>query len=187
MVDDRQTHCLPAEPAALDNASPGCDGLADGAALLDGAANPHVDRCRGHLRHAGRRAMRARQACRAIRGRTGRRSSRRRASPIRRRRCAADRRLARRASCARCAAPPRCDAFEAMLPELIEGARRRARSACGADALRASWSPAAERDQFLPPARGAPGARAASRRASSRYAPPLAEQLGARVRSCSTA
>jgi glutamate-ammonia-ligase adenylyltransferase len=41
MVDDAQTHLLPADPAALDNVAR-LDGLADGAALLD-ALRPHVD------------------------------------------------------------------------------------------------------------------------------------------------
>jgi glutamate-ammonia-ligase adenylyltransferase len=41
MVDDAQTHLLPADPAALDNVAQ-LDGLADGAALLD-ALRPQVD------------------------------------------------------------------------------------------------------------------------------------------------
>jgi glutamate-ammonia-ligase adenylyltransferase len=42
MVDDRQTHSLPADPAALDNVAR-LHGLADGAALLD-LLRPHVER-----------------------------------------------------------------------------------------------------------------------------------------------
>jgi glutamate-ammonia-ligase adenylyltransferase len=42
MVDDRQTHSLPADPAALDNVAR-LHGLADGAALLD-LLRPHVAR-----------------------------------------------------------------------------------------------------------------------------------------------
>ena len=42
MVDDRQTHSLPAEPEALDNVAR-LHGLADGAALLD-LLRPHVER-----------------------------------------------------------------------------------------------------------------------------------------------
>ena len=46
MVEDRQTHSLPQEGAALDNVAL-LDGLADGAALLD-VLRPHVDRV-GHI------------------------------------------------------------------------------------------------------------------------------------------
>ena len=42
MIDDRQTHALPAEPEALDNVAR-LHGLADGTALID-LLRPHVDR-----------------------------------------------------------------------------------------------------------------------------------------------
>ena len=46
MVDDRQTHSLPADPAALDNVA-ALDGAGDGAALIAGL-RPHVERV-GHV------------------------------------------------------------------------------------------------------------------------------------------
>ena len=54
MVDDRQTHSLPADPGALDNVAR-LHGLADGAALLD-LLRPACRAGRGDLRHARRRA-----------------------------------------------------------------------------------------------------------------------------------
>ena len=132
MVDDRQTHSLPADAEALDNVAR-LHGLADGAALLDSAA-PACRAGRRDLRHARRRP---------------------RATRLPDERRALERALAEAGFAEPAAARARIEgwrsgkvrslrtnaareAFEAMLPVLIDALRRRARSDAGAEPLRRS-------------------------------------------------
>ena len=157
MVDDRQTHSLPADPAALDNVAR-LHGLADGAALL-ALLRPHVERVGAlydTLGRGGRRAA-ARGSGRARRG-AGAGGLRRAGGGA-----GADRGLALGqgplAEDGAGAGGVRGDAAGAD-----RGVRRRARPDRGDEPLRGSGHAAAERGQFLPPARGAAGPHPASRR-----------------------
>ena len=181
MVDDRQTHSLPAEPAALDNvaaaARPGRR-----RARCSICSRPHVERVAAIYDTLVERRGRppARES-----GRRWTRRSPRPASPSPARRAARiEGWRSGKVRSLRTAAGARGVRGDAAGAD--RGARRRARSDAGDEPLRGSDPEPAERGQFLPPARGAARPHPASRRdpqprAGARRA------AGPARRTCSTA